>query len=184
MLKGSYDVAKNNIILCIWYNAMRLCGLRLLFSTYCTLLLLRLSEPSIFTKLIVLRSEACSDWPAIQCPVIGRIPQAWDWKVTPLTVLWCRVRRDDTKTKPIINEAFVASSRDIITDYNDLSPVHTASDTERHDPIHFQWRACDKSDSDRWWRNVGVSSDAGQAAKVKDCSTLCKWTVNFASDSQ
>ncbi len=30
-------------------------------------------------------------------------------------------RRDDTKTiKPIINEAFVASSGDIITDYNDL----------------------------------------------------------------
>ncbi len=30
-------------------------------------------------------------------------------------------RGDDTKTiKPIINEAFVASSGDIITDYNDL----------------------------------------------------------------
>ncbi len=30
-------------------------------------------------------------------------------------------RRDDTKTiKPIINEALVASSGDIITDYNDL----------------------------------------------------------------
>ncbi len=30
-------------------------------------------------------------------------------------------RRDETKTiKPIINEAFVASSADIITDYNDL----------------------------------------------------------------
>ncbi len=26
-LKGSYDVAKNNIILCIWCNAMCLCGL-------------------------------------------------------------------------------------------------------------------------------------------------------------
>ncbi len=30
-------------------------------------------------------------------------------------------RRDETKTiKPITNEAFVASSGDIITDYNDL----------------------------------------------------------------
>ncbi len=30
-------------------------------------------------------------------------------------------RRDDTKTiKPVINKAFVASSGDIITDYNDL----------------------------------------------------------------
>ncbi len=29
LLKGSYDVAENNIILCIWCNAMCLCGLRL-----------------------------------------------------------------------------------------------------------------------------------------------------------
>ncbi len=35
-------------------------------------------------------------------------------------------RRDDTKAiKPIINEAFVASSGDIITDYNDLYCVFT-----------------------------------------------------------
>ena len=27
-LKGSYDAAKNNIILCIWCNEMCLCGLR------------------------------------------------------------------------------------------------------------------------------------------------------------
>ncbi len=34
--------------------------------------------------------------------------------------------RDDTKTiKPIINEAFVASSGDIITDYNDLYCLFT-----------------------------------------------------------
>ncbi len=55
-----------------------------LFSTYCILLLL-LYAP-IFTKLIVLRSEVCSDWPAIWCVVIGRIPQAWDWDVTPLSM--------------------------------------------------------------------------------------------------
>ncbi len=36
-------------------------------------------------------------------------------------------RRDDTKTiKPIINEAFVASSGDIITDYNDLYCFYTS----------------------------------------------------------
>ncbi len=36
-------------------------------------------------------------------------------------------RRDDTKTiKPIINEAFVASSGDIITDYNDLYCLFTS----------------------------------------------------------
>ncbi len=35
-------------------------------------------------------------------------------------------RRDDTKTiKPIINEAFVAFSGDIITDYNDLYCLFT-----------------------------------------------------------
>ncbi len=95
-----------------------------LLSTYCTLLLLLYAPPfwnsPIFTKLIILRSEACSDWPAIQCVVIGRIPQTWDGNVTPLTVLWCH------KTiKPIINEAFVASSGDIITDYNDLYCLFT-----------------------------------------------------------
>ncbi len=37
-------------------------------------------------------------------------------------------RHDDTKTiKPIINEAFVASSGDIITDYNDLYCLFTMS---------------------------------------------------------
>ncbi len=71
---------------------------------YCCSSMPRLSE----TKLIVLRSEACSDWPAIRCVVIGRTPQACDGNVT---VLRCVSRRDETKTiKPIINEAFVASS--------------------------------------------------------------------------
>ncbi len=93
-LKGSYDVRKKNIILYMWCKAMCLRGLRLkkntLFSTYCTLLLLLSGPPFwnalIFTKLIVLKSEVCSDWPAIQCFVIGRIPQACDGNVTPLTI--------------------------------------------------------------------------------------------------
>ncbi len=43
-----------------------------------------------------MRSEVCSDWTAIQCILIGQIPQVCDGNVTPLTVLWCRVqaRRD------------------------------------------------------------------------------------------
>ncbi len=90
-----------------------------LFSTYCTVLLLLYVPPfwneSIFTKLIVLRSEAWSDWPAIQCIVIGRIPQAWDKNIMPLTVLWCRVSA----------QAFVESSGDIITVYNDLYCLFT-----------------------------------------------------------
>ncbi len=73
---------------------------------------------SICTKFIVLRSKLCSDWPAIQCLVIGRIPQAWDGNVMPL---------GDTKTiKRIINKVFVAPSGDIITDYNDLYCLFTS----------------------------------------------------------
>ncbi len=50
--------------------------------------------------------------------MIGRIPQACDGNVTPLTVCNDVSRRDETKTiKPIINKAFVASSGDIITIY-------------------------------------------------------------------
>ncbi len=80
-LKGSFDVAKTNIILCIWCNAlfMRFKVKKTLFSTYCTLLLLlyalSFGNASIFTKLLVLRSKACSDWPAIQSAVICQIPQ-------------------------------------------------------------------------------------------------------------
>ncbi len=72
--------------------------------------------------------EVCSNWPAIHCIVIGWIPQECDVNVTPLTMLWCHVpvRRDETKTiKPIINEAFVAFSEDIITDYNDSYSLFT-----------------------------------------------------------
>ncbi len=86
----SYDVAKNNIIWCIWCNAMCLHGLGNIITLHRSLLLL-LSAPSfwntpIFTKLIVLRSEVCSDWSAIQCVVIGHIAQACDGNVTPLTI--------------------------------------------------------------------------------------------------
>ncbi len=46
-----------------------------------------------------------SDWPAIQCVVIGRIPKV------------CDGNDNETKPiKPIMNEAFVAFSEDIITD--------------------------------------------------------------------
>ncbi len=79
----------------------------------------------IFTKLIILRSEVSSDWPAIQCIVIGRIPQAGNGNVMPLTVLWwCVTAQWHETIKPIINEAFVAFSADIITD-NDLYLLFT-----------------------------------------------------------
>ncbi len=115
-----------------------------LFSTYSTLLLLLYAPPfwnaPIFIKLIILRSEVCSDWPAIQCIVIGRIPQACDGNVTPLPYwdamsqpfysLWSR--HDETKTiKPAINDAFVAFSEEIITDYNDSYGLFTCCATPR-----------------------------------------------------
>ncbi len=132
ILKGSYDVAKKNIIWCIWCNAM--CFMRFkvhknIISTYCTLLLLLYAVPfwnvPIFTSLSFweARRALIARYPV---RVIGRIPQACDGNVTPLTVLWCVSRRDETKTiKPIVNEAFVASSEDIITDYNDLYCLFT-----------------------------------------------------------
>ncbi len=94
-LKGSYDVAKNNIILCIWCNAMCLCGLRF-------------KKHIIFYILYIIVAPLCSAflkrtdfykahrsekrgvlW--LASFVIGRIPQACDGNVTPLTVLRCRV---------------------------------------------------------------------------------------------
>ncbi len=55
-LKGSYDVAKKNIILCIWCNAMCLCGLgikKYYFPHtvhFCCSSMLRLSETRPFLQ--------------------------------------------------------------------------------------------------------------------------------------
>ncbi len=84
--------------------------------------MLRLSETRRFL-------QSSSFWEA-RCALIGHLSSAL-WlaeylkRVTEMlrTLPYCDAvsRRDDTKTiKPIINEAFVASSGDIITDYNDL----------------------------------------------------------------
>ncbi len=96
-LKWLYDVAKNNIILSIYCNLFMWLKVKITHHFphtvhFCCSSMLHLSETcTFFTKLIVLRSKVCSDWPAIQCIVIGRIPQALDGDVTPLTILWCRV---------------------------------------------------------------------------------------------
>ncbi len=84
-----YDVAKNNIILCIWCNAMCLRDSRL-------------------KKVIVLRSEVCCDWPTIQCIVIGWILAEYLKPVTEMLrplPFWDAVsQRDETKTiKPTVN---------------------------------------------------------------------------------
>ncbi len=79
---GSYDDAKNNIILCIWCNAM---FMRFNTVHYCCSFLPCLSETCWFLQSSSFW-EVCSDWPAIQCVVIGRIPQACGWNVMPLTI--------------------------------------------------------------------------------------------------
>ncbi len=90
-------------ILCIWCNEMVT-----LFSTYCTLLLLLYAPPfwnaSIFSKYIVLRSEACFDWSCylVRC----------DWSNTSnvrrkcyaLTVMWCRVLAQRDKNNKTHNK--------------------------------------------------------------------------------
>ncbi len=122
-LKRSYDVAKKNIILCIWCNAMCLCGLRLkktLFSTYCTLLLLLYAPPFWNTEIHFYKAH-CSEKRGVLW--LASYPVRCDWPNTssvrrkcyaPLPYCDAVSWRDDTKTiKPIINKAFVASSWDI-----------------------------------------------------------------------
>ncbi len=78
--------------------------------------------------------QSSSFWEA-RCALIGQLSSAL-WLAEYLKCetemlrpsLYCDAvsRRDDTKTiKLIINEAFVASSGDIITDYNDLYCLFT-----------------------------------------------------------
>ncbi len=77
--------------------------------------MLRLSEMRTFL-------QSSSFWEARRA-LIGQLSSTL-WLIVVIAHLpyWDAVsRRDDTKTiKPIINKAFVASSVDIITDYNDL----------------------------------------------------------------
>ncbi len=94
-----------------------------LFSTYCTLLsIIAILKRGEFYK--AHRSEKQGElW-------LASYPVRCDWPNTssvrrkyyaPHCIVMLFSRRDDTKTiKPIINEAFVASSGDIITDSNDL----------------------------------------------------------------
>ncbi len=78
---GSYEVAKNNII---WCNSMCLCGSRLkkhvifhiLYIIVAPLCSAFLKRADSLQKLIVVRSKVCSDWPAIQCVVIGQLSSA------------------------------------------------------------------------------------------------------------
>ncbi len=82
---------KNHIIFHILY---------IIVASLCSAFLKRVD----FTKLIVLRSEVCFDWPAIQCIVIGEYRKRVTEMLRPLPYCDVVSWRDDTKTiKPIIN---------------------------------------------------------------------------------
>ncbi len=78
--------------------------------------------------------QSSSFWEA-RHPLIGQLSVCCDWPNTSSVRRKCYAllpccdavsRRDETKTiKPITNKAFVASSGDIITDYNDLYCLFT-----------------------------------------------------------
>ncbi len=85
-----------------------------------------------FSKLIVLWSEACSDWLAIQWVVIGWIPQAWDGNVAPLTVLWFRVPVRWHKNNKTHYKWGICCNNYTITDYNDLYCLFTHRVASRH----------------------------------------------------
>ncbi len=121
ILKGSYDVAKKNIILCIWCNAMWL-WFKVQKTQYfphtvhhCCSSMLRLSETRRFL-------QSSSFWEARRA-LIGQLSSALclaeylkreTEMLCPSPYCDATCRHDKTKTiKPIINEAFVAFSEDI-----------------------------------------------------------------------
>ncbi len=87
--------------------------------------MLHLSE-TIFTKIIVLRSEAALIGQLSGPLRLGEYLKRETEMLRPSLYCDAVSWRDDTKTiKHIINEAFDASSGDIITDYNDLYCLFT-----------------------------------------------------------
>ncbi len=100
-----------------------------LFSKNCTLLLVLYAPPSEKQRF----SQSSSFWEA-RCVLIGQLSRVL-WlaehlkhvveMLRPLPCCDAVSRCDKTKTiKPAINEAFIAFSEDIMTDYNDsYSPV-------------------------------------------------------------
>ncbi len=95
-LKGSHDVAKKNIILCIWCNAMCLCSL--MFKKHIIIHILYIIVAplcSIFLKRVDFYKAHHSEkrgmlWLA-SYPVRCDWPNTSSRNVPPLTILWCRV---------------------------------------------------------------------------------------------
>ncbi len=107
-LKGSYDVAKKNIILCIWCNAMCLCGLSFKKHIIFHILYIIVAPLcSAFLKRVDFYQAHCSEKRGVLW--FASYPVRCDWpntssvsrNVAPLTVLWCRLpvrRHKNNKT--------------------------------------------------------------------------------------
>ncbi len=133
-LKGSYDVAKKNIIWCIWCNAMCLCSLRLKKHIIFHILYIIVAPlcPAFLKRVDFYKAHRSEKRGVLW---LASYPVHCDWPNTssvrrkcyaPLPYCDALSRCDHTKTiEPIINEAYVASSEDIISDYNDLYCLFT-----------------------------------------------------------
>ncbi len=113
-------VIRSLYLTCIWCNVMSLCGLRFkkhIFHIIVTPLC------SAFLKRVDLYKAHCSEKQGMLW--LAHYPVRCDWmNVTPphRIVMLCP---DETKTIKITNEAFVASSENIITDYKDSYGLFT-----------------------------------------------------------
>ncbi len=130
ILKGSYDVAKKSIILCIWCNAMCLCGLMFKKHIIFHILYIIVAPlcPAFLKRLDFYKAHRSEKRGVLW---LASYPVRCDWPNTSsvrcYAILWYRVlaRWHKNNKKNIIIEAFVASSGDIITDYNDLYCLFT-----------------------------------------------------------
>ncbi len=134
-LKGSYDVAKKNIILCIWCNAMCLCGLRLKKHIIFHILYIIVAPLcSAFLKHRNTFLQSSSFWEARRA-MIGQLSSAL-WlaeylkreteMLCPLTVLWCRVlARWHKNNKTHYKTRHLLHPVGTFTDYNDLYCLFT-----------------------------------------------------------
>ncbi len=128
-LKGSYDVAKKNITLCIWCIAMCLCGLR--FKKHIIFHIMYIIVAPLcfaFMKRVYFYKAHRSEKRGMLW--LASYPVRCDWPNTSSVRQKCYApyhivmpfpgATTQKQLKPIINEAFVAFSEVIITDYNDL----------------------------------------------------------------
>ncbi len=129
ILKGSFDIAKNNIILCIWCNAICLRGLW--FKKHIIFHILYIIVAPLypaFMKCVDFYKAHRSEkrgvlWLAsylVRCNWLHTSSPRWKCYAPNRIVMPFPGKTRLKQSKSITNKAFVASSGDIITDYNDV----------------------------------------------------------------